>query len=234
MSSSAGEQRPVSPSALVWLLALLGALFSFNGLLTGGGPESSSLWFLDPVLYALFLVGLGLRSAGRLPRLRLSGAAGALGFIILSWATGMAYELSLQTGPEGFGGMHPDTATSFLLAQGYYVPFAAGGLWLVRRLRTDFNWLFYTGGLASLYEMLTIGGVAIAGGGVPWLLVPVLLGYYAATYGLILAMPLLLLDERPLWGMDARSPRPFARIVIGILFGLALWLVYLLWAALVQ
>lgn len=234
MSDIPGGNEPLArPSAVVWLVTLLGAFFSLFGLLSGGGPDSSVLWFLDPLLVGLFMAGLGLRAAGRWPRLRLGGAAGALAFVGLCWATGMAYELSLRTGDIGFGGMHPDTATSFLLAQGYYLPFALGGWWLVRRLRTDFNWLFYTGALTSLYEMVTSGGPAIAGGGVPLPLVPVLLGYFAAIYGLMLTMPLLLLDERLLWATDARSPRPIVRALIGILFGLALWLVYLLWAAVV-
>jgi hypothetical protein len=235
MSAEPPPARPswsTRPSWSVWLLVGFGAAFSFLGAATGSREDASALWFLDPLLYAALLVGLWLRGRGRLPVWRPGSArAGGVAFVALSWGLGMAYELSLRTGATGFGGLHPDTLTSFALAQGYYLPLAVGGWWLIRRYRYDLNWAFWTGALAALYELITVGGAVIAGGGVSPLLVPVLLGYYLATYGLFLGMPLLLIDERGLWASPGQPIRPAARVAIAVAFGLALWVVYLGWAA---
>jgi hypothetical protein len=218
----------------VWATVLLGAAFSFLNAAAGDRTGSSALWFLDPWLYAVLLLGLLLRARGRLPVWRpASVATGAAAYVALCWLVAMIYELSLRMGDGGFGGLHPTTATSFILAQGYYLPLAAGGWWLLRRFHYDFNWVFWTGALASLYETITVGGAAVASGTVPLPLVPLLLAYYMTTYGLYLAMPLLLIDERALWRASGGSVRPSLRIAIGVGFGSLLWVVYLIWAGVV-
>jgi hypothetical protein len=193
------------------------------------------LWFLDPLLMAVFIGGLWRlsRRPGRLPQSVRSGRWSAVLFVAGSWLTGMLYELSLRTGPAGFGGMHPDTATSFLWAQGYYVPFALGGWWLARRFGYSLEDVFWAGALSSLYEMLTVGAPAIAANPALLPVAPLLAGCYLTAYGLILAMPLLFLDERALWGCPPRRMTRRGRIAAGAALGLGCWAAFLGWVALV-
>jgi hypothetical protein len=221
------------PSRLVWIVVLLGALFSLSGVVNRDSTGSSALWFLDPLLYAVLIGGMVLRSRGRLPVWRpMRPGIGAAAYVGLSWLTAMLYELSLRSGATGFGGLHPDTATSFPLAQGYYLPLAVGSYWLLRRFHYDFNTVFWTGCLASLYEAVTVGGAVVVGGGVPLLLLPVLVGYYLTTYAMFLIMPLLIIDESGLWSPGGRKISPWLVGVLGILFGLVLWVIYTVWALL--
>lgn len=228
-----GEETRARPiSRWMAVVVLLGAGYSVLAALDGGGEDSSILWFLDPLLVLGFAGGLWLR-ARRPDRLRQPVRSGWLLFVAGSWLTGMLYELSLRTGPAGFGGMHPDTATSFLWAQGYYVPFALGGWWLARRYGYSLENLFWAGALSSLYEMLTVGAPAVVAN--PALLPVALLlaGYYLTVYGLILALPLLFLDERAL---RRDPPRPIGRwgkIAAGVALGLTCWVAFLGWVALV-
>lgn len=225
---------PAGPSRLVWLVALLGAAFSLLGALSGNRDNSSVLWFLDPLLFALLLGGMALRSKARLPLWRPATAMrGMLVFVSLSWLTAGTYELALRTGETGFGGLHPDTLTSFTLALGYYIPLAIAGWRLLRRFHYDFNWVFWTGALAALYEMATIGISYLTSGATPAALVPFLLGYYLTVYAMFLALPLLIIDERALWSLAGGPISPVRRVVVGVAVGLLLWLVYLGWSVVV-
>lgn len=214
------------------MVILLGAAYSALGLISGEHEDSSVLWFIEPLLVLGFVVLLWRR--GRRPTLRRSeGGPGAFFFIVGSWLTGMLFELSLRTGATGFGGMHPATGMSFLLAQGFYVPFAAGGWWLTRRFGYGLEDVFWTGALSSLYEMLTLGATALGGNPTLLPLMPLLIGYYLTVYGLILAMPLLFIDERRLW---RGSPRPISRRgkwLWGVALGLLCWVCFVGWAAIV-
>lgn len=229
-----GEETRKQPVSR-WMAAvvLLGVGYSALAALSGGGEDSSALWFLDPLLVLGFAGGLWLR-ARRPDRLPRSVRSGALLFIGGSWLTGMLYELSLRTGPSGFGGMHPDTATSFLWAQGYYVPFALGGWWLARRYGYSLEDVFWAGALSSLYEVLTVGLPALAANPALLPLAPLLAGYYLTIYGLILALPLLFLDERALWRNPPRPIGRWGKLAAGVALGLGCWVAFLAWVALVS
>lgn len=223
--------RPVSRWMAV--VVLLGVGYSALAALDGGGADSSVLWFLDPLLVLGFAGGLWWR-ARRPDRLPQPVRSGALRFIAGSWLTGMLYELALRTGPAGFGGMHPDTATSFLWAQGYYVPFALGGWWLARRYGYSLENVFWAGALSSLYETLTVGAPAVAANPALLPVAPLLAGYYLTVYGLILALPLLFLDERTLWRDPPRPIGRWGKIAAGVALGLVCWAAFLGWVALVS
>lgn len=216
------------------IVVLLGAGYAALTAALGDRSTSSVLWPLDALLMLLFAGGLWWRGRhGRPPRLALSGRGAALAFLLGSWLTGMLYELSLRTGVAGFGGMHPDTATSFLLAQGFYVPFAVGGWLLARRYGYSAENVFWAGALSCLYELLTVGVVTLIRQPNLLPLAPLLGGYYLTVYGYILALPLLFVDERGLWGP---APRPISRgrkALYGLLLGAACWVAFLCWAWLV-
>lgn len=216
----------------VWAVVGLGAGYVLLAVLTHRPGEGSPLWWLDPALMALFVIGLWWRGRGG-RRWVAPGRAAAVLFVAGSWLVGMLYEFSLRTGATGFGGMHPETGLSFLLAQGYYVPFAAGGWWLARRYGYSAESVFWAGALSSLYEVFTSGLPALLAQPGLLLLSPLIAGYYLTVYGYILAMPLLFLDERSLW---AEAPRPTTRagrIARGVALGLVCWVIFIAWAALI-
>lgn len=217
----------------IWLVIGLGLGYGLLNWTLGDSAGASVLWWLDPLLLVGFAVGWWLlsRRPGRFPQLKLSGGVAAVAFIGGSWLAGMLYELSLRTGATGFGGMHVETGMSFLLAQGYYLPFAIGGWWLARRYGYSAAAVFWTGALVSLYEVITVGVPAIFAEPNYWLLAPLILGYYLYVYALILALPLLIMDESGLW---ANIPRPigtWGKVWRGVLFGLLCWVVFVGWAA---
>ncbi len=216
------------------IVIFLGAAYSALGVVLSDHSTGSALWPLDALLMLLFAGGLWWRGRrGRPPHLALSGRGAALAFLLGSWLTGTLYELSLRTGVTGFGGMHPDTATSFLLAQGFYVPFAVGGWLLARRYGYSAENVFWAGALSCLYEMLTVGVPALIRQPNLLPLAPLLGGYYLTVYGYILALPLLFVDERGLWGA---APRPISRgrkALYGLLLGPVCWAIFVGWAWLV-
>lgn len=216
----------------MWLIILLSLAYSLLSLFTDARAGASRLWFLDPIL--LVVLALGFLLWKRLPRKRLSPRAGAIAYIGGVWLTSMLYELSLRTGETGFGGMHPETGTSFLLAQGFYVPLAIGGWWLARRYAYSFQDVFWTGALTSLYEMITVGGAAMNASPELWLVAPLLAGYYLTVYGVFLAMPLLFIDERTLWRDWPRLIPAWRKVIWGVLLGLFCWATFVGWAALVE
>lgn len=215
----------------VRLWALLASLFSLSSL---GGPypppDASALWFLELVVVQGFLIGLLLRfRRGKARAMLPVGRATAL-FIVLSWLTGMLYELSLSSSAGNFGGMHPDTATSFTIAQAFYIPYAVLGWWLVRRYRYTFRELFFAAGLVSVYEMSQNALPAFASAP---LLAPILIAYYFTVYALILCMPLLFFDERSLWSDSGVTISTARKLFYGVLLGIASFSLFVLWGGLI-
>jgi hypothetical protein len=220
-------------SRLTWLIVLLGAAFEALSILLGDGDDSSILWFLAPLLMAVFIAGLWrARRQGGAPFGHATRLPPALLFIGGSWLAGMTYELALRTGPTGFGGMAPDTGASFLLAQGFYVPFAIGGWWLARRYGYSLQDVFWTGALGSLYEAITAGATTVVAQPALLPLAPLMAGYYLTVYGYILAMPLLFVDEQRLWAATARPRTRWRKAIYGVVLGLVCWAVFVGWAAL--
>lgn len=187
----------------------------------------SPLWFLDPLLLGMFLLGVGRRP----PWLRRDRGWGtAVFFIGLSWLAGMLYELSLRTGPTGFGGMHPQTVPSFLMAQGFYVLLAICSYFLIRRYQYTFKEAFFAFGLVALYEMATMGWLFSTLFSPLFFLTPLVIAYYFTVYALIVTWPLLLVDETVLW---SRTPHPISRrrkLLYGMLIGPICWIIFVLWS----
>lgn len=211
----------------VKLWALLALLFS--GVLAGVGDRSGSpLWFLDPLLVGGFLIGVW---RGRPWRTRLAGRRAAVAFVVLAWLTGMLYELTLSDQGSTFGGLADRTGLSFALAQAWYLPFALIGLFLVRRYRYDFREVFFAGAAASALEVVVAGLLPGVVASPLFVLSPLVLAYYGTVYGMLLAWPLLLVDERSLWAPSARQISPRRKIAYGAAAGLACWLCFAGWAA---
>ena len=165
--------RQILSNVRLWVILALAFSLLLHFAADSAAEAASSLWFLDPLLLVTFLLGLGQR-----PWLRRSGGwSTAVLFIGLSWLTGMLYELSLRTGPTGFGGMHPQTVPSFLMAQGFYVPLALLSYFLIRRYRYTFKEAFFAFSLVALYEMVTMGWLFAALFSPLFFLTPLLIAY---------------------------------------------------------
>lgn len=175
------------------------------------GPAGSALWFIEPLLVAGFLVG---SRKDRPWRRRLRPRRAAAAFVTLSWVTGMLYELTLSDQGAAFGGLAKTTAASFALAQGWYPVFAVLGLLMIRRYGLSFGQVFLAAGAACAFEVV-INGLLLAVVASPLVvLAPLVAGYYVTVYGMLLAWPLLFLDERALHG---RRPRPLSARTVGLL-----------------
>ncbi|MBV2358702.1 hypothetical protein KUH32_02870 [Thalassococcus sp. CAU 1522] len=102
---------PIAIVCAAMVFALAGALDT--------APESPMIWLQYPLFASL---------AWGLAKMRGTGdwrPAGTAAYIALSWSLGMAVELTLTVDGTGIGGVHRDTAASFILAQGDYLPLAA-------------------------------------------------------------------------------------------------------------
>jgi len=198
----------------IWVLIAAGLVFLAIGLAFDEGLRSP-LWWLELVLYAMMILGFA-RGGARL-RLRLWPAA--LVFVSASWACGMAYELTLTVYGTGFGGMHPDTRASFILAQGDYILIALATLMLVRLWHLDFSGAFWLAMGKSLTEGLIFTGVlaaTITSGALGT--AALALGYYTLAYASFVALPLLLVAPESLWRPSAaprKRPPVWALVMTG-------------------
>ena len=198
-------------------------------LLGWSGEEASSLAWLNPLVFVVALA-VRLHDTRRRPlRWRLTGWLGAVLMIAIGWAVGMVIELTIAAGGDGFGGMHPDTGPSFILAQGFYVPAAAVTWFAVRRYGLDTRRAFFFAGTLAWWEALTVGAVALLSPLV--LLAPLFIAYYVSTYALCGMAGLLVIDAA---GLAGPTPRPITSrrlLAYGFLAGTGCWVVFLLWAA---
>lgn len=202
----------------------------FIGLMRGfnpDSPEATNVWFIDPLLSLLFLWLL--RRHHRYPekKLKLSPGAAAVTFVSLSWLLGMLTELTISMGSGGYGGLHPKTIPSFILAQGYYIPLAVLGLYFVRRYHVGFYELFFAAGMTSLYEAVFFGIPMMITPLFP--LIPVVIAYYFVIYSRLLSMLLLVMDERSLWDQSDRQISFRRKLWYGFLLGIACWIIFIVW-----
>jgi hypothetical protein len=219
----------------VWLWTILGFGFMALQFVNPGSREGvSKLWFFDPLLEIGFIVGLILNSR-RVVAANSGSKDGFAGlvYVALSWLVAMAYELSLSEGVGSFGGFHERTIPSFLLAQGYYLPFAILGLFLIRRYRYTFQELFLAAGAASVYEAMQIGVPGFLASPLFFLL-PLVIGYYVLVYGMFLAWPLIVIDERTLWSPKGREIGFGRKVLLGIGLGGVCWLLQGMWSLLLS
>lgn len=113
----------------IWSVIIGGALSLAVVGYFDTAPKSPFVWLQFPLLFLLAWGAFtnGAESKDRVP---------LLPFVAISWLLGMTIELSLTVDGSGIGGIHPDTRTSFALAQGDYLPLALV-TWIVQR------WLGY-------------------------------------------------------------------------------------------
>lgn len=217
----------------VWMLFGLVVLGLTLAFFEDKQKAVSSLWFLEPFLYLLFIVGLWFRKRFNFPkRFYLSSKLGFLVYIFLSWAAGMVFELSLTTGGTGgFGGFHPDTKLSFAMAQGFYIPFAILGAFLIKRYHFTIKDMYFVGGMASIYEIIVLGGAALLS---PlFFLAPLVVVYYFLVYGTLLALPLVVVNEELLWSpatsFDSSKMSMFRKMFYGLVIGIISWVSQGVW-----
>jgi len=197
-------------------------------LIGWGGDDASGLAWLNPVALAL-LLAVRWADVRRGPRRWAAPrwAAGPL-VAVMGWAAGMAYEFTLAAGGDGYGGMHPDTGPSFVIAQGYYVPAALVTWWAVRRHGLDTRRAFFFAGAMAWYEALTVGAVSLIS---PlFVLGPALAAYYVTTYALFGMAGLLVVDHRRVARPDPRPIGMRRLLLLGALAGSACWAVFLAWS----
>lgn len=207
-----------------WLVAALAVTL----LLGWSGDEASSLAWLNPLL---FVAALAVRwhdhRSGR-ARLTVGGWRAVAVFLAVGWAFGMVVELTIAAGGDGFGGMHPDTGPSFVIAQGYYLPAVALTWWAVRRYGLDERRAFWFAGAMAWWEALTIGAVAMISPAFP--LAPMLAAYYVATYALCGMAGLLVVDRRQLHATSPRGISTRRLVAYGVAAGTASWAAFMAWA----
>ena len=223
------KRRIWSTSRIFKTLIVLDLLFVALMRILGGGEEDSTpLWFLDPLLSVSFLAGILAHERFRLrERIRLSRRQAAVAFVIISWAVGMLYELTISSGGNSFGGMHPKTVPSFIIAQGFYVTLPLLALVLIRRFHYTFQEVFFAAGLVSAWEVVALGIPMLLSGNIVF--APLLLAYYFVTYAMCLTWALIIVDEKLLW--DRRDPKipPWRKILYGLPLCVVTWLICAAW-----
>lgn len=192
----------------VRLILIAGIAFLVMSRLSASGPASPLAFLEWPLVAAMVWLairgGLGWRPAR-------AGAA----FVALSWAFGMIYEATLTVDGSGIGGVHPQTAASFVLAQGDYIALALVAWWMIRRWGLGFAGALWLALGKSLTEGLIFTGVLTANLMSP--AAPLMLAYFTMAYGYFIALPMLILAPPA-----GARPRPPAVILIVAGFAAAL------------
>jgi hypothetical protein len=192
----------------IWVA--LGLLLLLPSLNTG--PRSRFAGIEVP-LYLVLIAGL-IAAARRWQGLDFGRFAAPL-FALGSWACGMVYELSLTVDGTGLGGIHPDTRTSFVLAQGDYIMLALITWAAVRWLRLDLTGAFFFAAGVSLTEGLVFTGVVwrVATSAQAYL-TPAYLGYYFLAYASFLVVPLVIVAPRSLWAATSLFGASLPRLIL--------------------
>ncbi len=166
-----------------------------------GGEDGSRWWWTTPALlvgYAGCWVWRRRVGAPRPPRL-----VAWTTYVVAGLAAGVVYELGLTVDGTGLGGLHRDTATSFLLLPGYLVPAVGFTLAAVARYGLDARRAFFVAGGMCWAEALLVGGPSMLAA--PWA-APLAVMFYLASYAVYNgALGTLLVDPRALW---VARPRP--------------------------
>jgi hypothetical protein len=240
MSLSISNTKPSAKIRAWWrvlqrssLWIILALTFSILMQLGGTPAWKSPLWFLDVLLLLSLLIGFWLKERFSWQFVKLSDTQAPAVFIVFSWLVGMLYELTLSESPGNIGGFHDTTRQSFILAQGFYIPFAVLSYFLIRKFHYRFRDVFLSAGLVSLYEALQYG--------VPgtffsplFFLTPLVLAYYVVVYAQMLTLPLIVVDETLLWHGDKPRLPWWRKVLYGLVLGLTCWLIAGVWGELMK
>ncbi len=220
------------PSLWIILALSFSFLLRLASSITNEAVEwTSPVWFLDPLLMLSLLIGHWFKERFHWQPVKLSRKYAAPIFIVLVWLVGMLYELTLSEPPGNIGGFHPKTIPSFILAQGFYIPFAVLSYVLIRKFYFSFRDVFFMAGLVCLYEALQYGipGTLFS----PlFFMTPLVLAYYVVVYAQMLTWPLLVVDETLLWHGDKLQLPWWRKVLYSLILGLTCWLIAGLWGEL--
>lgn len=192
--------------------------------------DTSTLWWLGPILFGGYLVAWTVRDRWEL--WQPSRTVGSMVYLVMVWVAAVLYELTLSTGGVGsVGGLAEDTRTSFLLLPGYSVPASLFTLWMVRRFGLDARSLFFVAGIMTWYETLTVGTAYLVGAP---LLAPIVIAFYLASYAIYNgALGLLIIDPSRLWGDQVRRIGWARQLAYGTVGGGVCWACFVAWAELI-
>ena len=205
-----------------YFLGLAGAAFLSLGL--GRGPY----WFVEPILYLIFFLGLWLDSWYHFrERLTLSQGKAVFLYFGIFLITATVYELSLSPTVGSFSEYHTKPIPSFIIIIGLYLALALFNLFLIRRYHYTFKELYFAAGAASLWEGLVYTGVLTAVILSPtFFLAPFIFAYYMLVYGVIFCMPFIFIREELLWSrveIATSFKRKMLYAVISTFFVLLTW-----------
>lgn len=195
------------------------------------------LWYLEPILLCVYAGALwwSLRSSGlgKHQESRRGKKSAYLCYIALAWVCAMLYEATLSIREGSIGGVHEDTLTSFIIAQGGYAVMIISALVIFTRWRYTFVDAFYFALGVGLTEALIFKPILLDTILSPlFLLAPFVLGYYTLAYSAILAFPHLVAGGKSL---DNRQNRGWLVVLAGVLVGIAANLFFgLVWAPFVN
>jgi hypothetical protein len=155
-----------------------------------------------------------------------------IAYIFLSWFFGMLFELTLSSGPGGIGGMHPNTAISFLVAQGFYIPFAILGLHLIRKYHFTFKELYLASIAAAMAEGIVFNHIIPMVLFSPlFFLIPLVVAYYGLVYALFLCMPLIFINPQSLYSENFKEITLKRKIIYGFVISILSFIIYAIWYA---
>lgn len=223
LSPSPRRAAGVVVSPLAWALAA-----TVVAVLIGGDGGSGWHWTTLGLFLGYTALWLLRRRA---PALRLPRLASRAAYVVAGLAAGVVYECGLTVDGTGIGGLHRDTATSFLLLPGYLVPAVGFTLVAVARYGLDARQGFFVAGGMCWMEAITVGGPSMLAA--PWF-APLAVVFYVASYAVYNgALGLLLIDPRSLW---IAHPRPANRVWLtgySLVTGGLAWLCFGAWSLVV-
>lgn len=195
--------------------------------------QKSPFNFPEIVLLIIFIFLLWINRNGALYRIFHYLQGRRLSYVLLSWGTAMLVELTLSTSPGNIGGLHEKTIPSFILAQGFYWFFAIFGLFLIRRYHYSLNDLYLASIAAAMTEGIVFNRIILSLVPSPLVVVtPFIIGYYGLIYGIILCLPLLIIDPQSLWSSEEMNTSLSRKVVYGFLMAFITYLLFVGWASL--
>lgn len=197
----------------------------------GRPPEGSPLGFLDALRTITFLIGISVSAIRRWrDRINLSRGTAVVLFLVLSWLSGMAFELTLTE--EGSRHILLLGWKYFITIQAAYIPLTVLGFFLIRRYHYTIKEVFFAGALTCLYEVAVQGIPMMRAGNA--LFIPITSAYYMVAYSLIITWPLIIINEKRLWDTRATKAPSWAKIALGIPLGILNMFLYAGWGALLS